>query len=91
MEGVMQNSVLEQDKVILEGRKKLSMTGVQTVDGFSEQCLRLTVSGNKVIVNGENIKITAFNKSTGNLTAEGVVNEIKYTHKKQPVLKRLFK
>ncbi len=87
----MQNNVLEQDKLVLEDRKRLSMTGVQTVDGFSEQCLRLTVSGNKVIVNGENIKITSFNKSTGNLTAEGLVNEIKYAYKKQPIIKRLFK
>ena len=87
----MHNNVIEQDKLILEGRKNFSMTGVQTVDGFSEQCLKLTVSGNKVIVTGENIKITAFNKSTGNLTAEGLVNEIKYAHKKQPIIKRLFK
>ena len=87
----MQNNVIEQDKLILEGRKNFSMTGVQTVDGFSEQCLKLTVSGNKVFIGGENIKITAFNKNTGNLSAEGLVNEIKYSHKKQPILKRLFK
>ncbi len=81
----------EGEKIILEDRKKLSMSGVSTVDGFSEQCLKLTVSGNKITVFGENLKITAFNKASGNLTAEGVVSEIKYNHKKVPFIKRIFK
>lgn len=87
----MQNNVIETDKLNLDGRKKLSMTGVETVDGFSEQCVKLTVSGNKVLIGGENIKITAFNKATGNLSAEGLFCEIKYNHKKVPIIKRLFK
>ena len=88
---MQQQSAIEAEKLILEARKKLSMTGVETVDGFSEQSLKLTVSGNKVIICGENIKITAFNKSTGNLSAEGTFTEIKYNHKKTPFIKRLFK
>lgn len=87
----MQNNVIEPDKLILDGRKKLSMTGVQTVDGFSEQSLKLTISGDRVVINGEGIKITAFNKATGNLSAEGVFNEVKYNFKKAPIIKRLFK
>ena len=85
------NQPIEIEKIIIESRKKLNMTKVETVDGFTEQCLRLTVAGNKVVVNGENIKITAFNKSTGNLTAEGDFVEVKYNHKKIPLIKRLFK
>lgn len=67
------------------------MTGVETVDGFSEQSLKLTVNGNKVTVNGNGIKITAFNKATGNLSADGDFYEIKYGGKKPPLVKRLFK
>ncbi|MBE5734754.1 MAG: hypothetical protein E7347_06925 [Clostridiales bacterium] len=81
----------DQEKAVLESRKKLSMTNVETVDGFNEQSLRLTVAGNKVTVNGQNIKITAFNKSTGNLTADGIFSEIKYNSKKTPFIKRIFK
>ncbi|MBQ8197717.1 MAG: YabP/YqfC family sporulation protein [Clostridia bacterium] len=87
----MQNNVLDNDKLSLESRNKLTMTGVQGVDGFTEQCLKLTVAGNKVIVNGENIKITAYNKNSGNLSADGVFNEIKYSSKKAPLIKRIFK
>ena len=86
----MQNQ-MEMDKLSLEGRKFLAMTGVQSVDGFSEQFLNITVSGNKVKILGENIKISSFNKASGNLTAEGVFNEIKYNAKKVPLVKRLFK
>lgn len=81
----------EAEKILLEDRKRLSMTGVSTVDGFSEQCLKLTISGNKITILGDNLKITAFNKSTGNLMAEGTISEIKYNHKKAPFIKRIFK
>lgn len=87
----MQQNVIETDSLVLDGRKKLSMTCVDTVDGFSEQSLKLTVKGNKVLVSGENIKITSFNKNTGNLTAEGEFAQIKYGTQKTPIVKRLFK
>lgn len=86
----MQN-LAQSNKLELENRTKLSMSGVETVDGFSEQALNLTVSGEKVRISGENIKITSYNKSTGNLTADGSFSEIKYSYKKQSALKRLFK
>ena len=87
----MSQNQVEMDKLTLDGRKLLSMSGVQSVDGFSEQFLSLTVSGNKVKISGENIKISAFNKTSGNLTAEGNFYEIKYNQKKQPFITRLFK
>lgn len=85
-----QNAVMP-DKLILDGRSRLAMTGVEAVDGFSEQFLKLTVSGNKVIIGGENIKITAYNKATGSLNADGNFFEIRYNKNKAPLIKRLFK
>ena len=82
---------IENITLTLESRKKLSMTGVESVDGFAEQNICLTVSGEKVKILGEKLKIINFNNSTGSLLAEGVVNEIKYGNKKAPLLKRVFK
>ena len=79
------------DKVVLDGRKRLSMTGVASVDGFTDAYLKLSINGSKVLILGENIKITAFNKSTGNLSADGTFNQIKYDVKKEPLFKRIFK
>ena len=82
---------INSDKLEILGRKRLAMSGVETVDGFSEEQLRLTVSGVKVKISGEKIKITAFNKATGTLMADGVFNEIKYNVAKVPLMKRVFK
>lgn len=87
----MQQTQSQIDQLSLEGRKRLSMTCVETVDGFSEQRLKLTVNGNKVQITGENIKITAFNKASGNLSAEGDFSDIVYNYKKAPLVKRIFK
>ena len=92
LEGVMSQQIqTESDRLVLDARKNLSMTGVQSVDGFGEQFLSLTVYGNKVKIVGENIKISSYNKSTGSFSADGIFNEIKYNHKKVPFVKRLFK
>lgn len=85
----MENIQLE--TLSLENQKKLNMTHVESVDGFSEQSLKLTVVGKKVTIIGERIKIVAYNKSNGVLVAEGLFNEIKYQYKKQPLIKRLLK
>lgn len=89
----MQNQLnqVNSDRIEIIGRKRLAMSGVEAVDGFSEQQLRLTVSGIKVKITGEKIKITAFNKATGTLMADGVFNEIKYNAAKTPLIKRVFK
>lgn len=79
------------DRLELVGRKRLAMSGVETVDGFSEQTLNITVSGVKVKITGEKIKITAYNKASGTLMADGIFNEIKYNAKKTPFFKRVFK
>ena len=44
----------------LENRSKLTMTGVESVDAFSDKCIRLTVSGVKLAIEGEKLKILSF-------------------------------
>ncbi len=84
-------NALDSEKITLEDRKKLTMTGVSAVEGFSPQYIKLTASGSRLTVVGENIKISTFNKGTGTLIAEGIFNEFKYNQKKQPLIKKLFK
>ena len=83
----------EQDLQVLtlEGQKRLTMTGVESVDGFSEQSLKLTLAGKRVLVTGSHIKITSFNKATGSLTADGMCDSVRYDAKKGSFFKRVFK
>ena len=88
---MQQQAISELDKLCLDGRKKLSMSGVETVDSFSDKMLKLNVSANRVIIVGENIKITSYDKEKGQFNAEGNFTEIKYVQKKGTFIKRLFK
>ena len=78
-------------KLVIENGKKLFLTGVTSVDGFSEQIIKLTVGGNKVIILGDNIKITGYSKGTGTLTADGKFSSLKLSESKAPIIKRIFK
>ena len=44
-----------------------------------------------MIISGEGIKISAFNKASGNLTAEGNFTNIKFGGEKTKFVKRIFK
>ncbi len=83
--------IINTDKLMLEGRRRLSMTNVETVNGFTDTTLNLTVSGKTVKIIGNKLKITSFNKGTGNLTCDGEIYEIKYGGSKQSVFKKVFK
>ena len=86
----MQNN--DKNEVLtVENRKKVTLSCVQTVDGFSDKVLKTTVNGKTLTINGKNIKITSFNETTGVLTAVGEFDEIKYQSAKVPLLKRVFK
>ena len=87
----MAQSQVENVRLSLENKRLLTMTGVDSVDGFGEQFLMLTVAGEKVKISGEKIKISSYNKGNGNFVAEGFFSEIKYNQKKQSFIKRLFK
>ena len=83
--------IVEQNTLQLDNQKKLTMTGVVSVDTFSPNQLKLSLEGKSVVVCGDNLKVVNFNKSQGNLLVEGIVFEIKYLNKKPAIIKRIFK
>ncbi|MBP5242293.1 MAG: YabP/YqfC family sporulation protein [Clostridia bacterium] len=68
--------------LLIEQQKKISMTGVESVTSFSSKQIDLTVNDNakkvKVTVSGDNLKITAFSKSSGAFTAIGDIFGVRY-------------
>jgi hypothetical protein len=83
--------VKSNESLTIENRKRLYMTEVVSVDAFSEEMLKLTVGDKKVIVGGNNLKITAFNQTQKTLNVEGEIVQIKYEGAKSPLIKRFFK
>lgn len=65
----------------LENRKCAALTGVQEVLAFDEnQVILLTESG-EIALTGENLHVTRLMLEEGQLTVEGRLDGIFYTHK----------
>ncbi len=72
----------------LEQQKKLTMTGVESVESFSPTQIILRVAGKKVQITGNGLKVLAFNQGSGGFSASGEVSSVKFGAVK--TLKRLF-
>ena len=65
--------------VIIEQRKNITVTAVESVSAFSEvKIVLVLVGGERLHVAGLGLKITAFSKASGTFTAEGSVSGVSY-------------
>ncbi len=62
----------------IEQRKRITMTGVESVTAFSPQQISLTLADGKLVVTGSGLKIAAFSKTTGAFTATGNISALRY-------------
>lgn len=65
--------------LIIEDRKRLSMTGVTDVGGFDEETLSIQTASGCVTVRGENLQVTKLSLESGELCAEGIINSLAYS------------
>lgn len=75
----------------IEQQEKITFTGVESVDSFSETNINLTVNGKRVQITGTHLKVLAFAKGSGNFSAMGQVNGVKFSFAKGKGLQRLLK
>ncbi len=69
---------IKQSVLTIEQQSKISMTGVSSVDGFSENEITLTVNGKRVVIRGAHLKVLAFSEGSGNFSAGGEVASIRF-------------
>ena len=75
---------------MLEQRKSLSISGIESVASFSEvKIVLVLLGGERMTVIGSGLKITGFSKINGTFTAEGDVMGISYGGKS--LAARIFK
>lgn len=67
-----------QNILTIEDRKKITMTGVESVDAFSESRILLSVKGQRVTIEGARLKVLAFSQGSGNFSASGEVSLLRF-------------
>ena len=62
----------------LNERKKLSVTGVQDVEAFDEDCVTLSTVAGQLTVRGSGLKLNRLNLEGGELLVEGHIDALEY-------------
>ncbi len=62
----------------LEGREKLSLSGVEDVSGFDESLVVLSTSLGELYIRGKELRIERIDLDSGSLELRGHVQELSY-------------
>lgn len=79
-----------QSVLTLENQSRLTLTGVERVDSFSEHTITLTVSGKRVRIDGSKLKVLSFSEGSGSFAASGQIDAVRYASQQGAGVKRLF-
>lgn len=81
--------------VILENRKKMSISGVTDVGAFDETTVTLTTDEGVLTVKGSSLHINRLNVESGDVDVEGMIHSFSYDDRKKTesgsFLGKLFK
>ena len=64
--------------VILEGRERLSVSGVEEVERFDEEAVVMETSQGTLIVSGQGLHIEQLSLDGGELRVEGTIDALSY-------------
>lgn len=89
----MSENIINDSNIIIEKRKKLSISGVKDCLSFDEETIVLSTVLGRLTVKGMALHITNFDTNSGDFTAEGKINAVVYTadEKKGGFFDRIFK
>ena len=65
-------------RVALEGRSKLSVSGVKDVESFDETMIVLVTCRGVLVVRGENLHLQMLNLEGGQVAVDGVIDSMAY-------------
>ncbi len=88
----MQEIQRKPHNLILDNRKKLSLSGVNDVSGFNEETVSLTTEMGGLVVRGNDLHISKLNLDTGEVEVEGTINSLQYIQSRQnkSFMQRIF-
>ena len=62
----------------IEQQRKITFSGVGSVDSFSDSAILLTVNGKRVKIEGSHLKVLSFSEGSGNFAASGEVTLVRF-------------
>lgn len=74
----MEENIGAYQNVIIESRKKLSISGVRDVISFDDETILLDTALGKMTVKGEVLRVAGFNNESGDFLATGQIHAVVY-------------
>ncbi len=62
----------------MEGRRRLTLSGVEDVERFDEQEIVLLTSEGSLIIGGEGLSVSRLSVESGDVSVQGQVRELRY-------------
>ncbi len=89
----MEENIRKSHNLILEDRKKFTLTGVRDVLSFDENTIMLETDLGRLAVKGEDLKLGQFDTQKGDISGIGKIYAVVYTQDEQSggFFSRLFK
>ena len=81
-------------RVTLEGRERLTISGVEEVERFDENTIVMDTLGGALVVRGEDLHIETLSLDGGDLKVEGSIDSLTYEDDRRErgsLLARLFR
>lgn len=69
--------------LIIESRKKVTMTGIVDVDSFDEETIVAQSNCGEIYIKGSSLKISRLSVESGDMTVEGQVDCVSYSEGKR--------
>lgn len=84
----------QQHKVVMDGRRALTITGVTDIDSFDEQMVAVFTDVGELIVRGSSLHLGKIDVESGELALDGEIDSLEYTDNassRQSLWGRLFR
>ena len=85
--------VASEHRLEMRGRQRLTVSGVEDVERFDENCIVMSTCVGTMIVNGEDLHIGKLSLEGGELHVDGKIDAVMYEEDSAPrasLLSRLF-
>lgn len=72
------NTAQKPHNVVMEQRRKLSLSGIEEVDSFDENQVTLHTADGALVIRGSDLKIGKLSLETGEVSVTGLVTQLSY-------------